>query len=278
MIKVLTSFDECREFAATFDGDVEFSDPMLCDGEQLHGNLIKAFDKPDRFDVLGVFRGDEMIGLFNFMVIRNERYAEMIVGLSRDGDAYSEVFDYLERNYPSYDVDFVFNPKNYLLTDLLRQKEADFEPEQLKMVWRPGELQVDTAGVEPLTDKYVQQYIGIHNRDMYWTGEKVAAARDKFRTLLAIREGEVIGYIDVTYRFDENEPYDLLVLPDYRRMGYGRKLLAKALEMNRPKGMMLLVDIDNQRAIRLYESMGFERKPEENNLTAHWKVTDRDIC
>ena len=84
---------------------------------------------------------------------------------------------------------------------------------------------------------------------MYWTGEKVVQAQDRFRTFLAIHDGKVVGYMDVTYIFKENEPFDLFVLEEYRRMGYGRKLLAKALERNAPNRMMLLVDIDNDPAI-----------------------------
>ena len=78
--------------------------------------------------------------------------------------------------------------------------------------------------------------------------------------------------MDVTYCFEENEPFDLLVLEKYRRKGYGRKMLAKALEMNHPKQMMLLVDVDNMPAIRLYESMGFETADGQNSLTAHWRI------
>ena len=53
-------------------------------------------------------------------------------------------------------------------------------------------------------------------------------------------------------------------------MGYGRKLLAKALEANAPNAMSVLVDADNAPAIRLYASMGFAKK--QTILTAHWTV------
>lgn len=131
---------------------------------------------------------------------------------------------------------------------------------------------LDTTGVELLSGKYAQQYCDLHNKDMYWTGEKVADAQDRFRTFLAIHHGKVVGYLDVTHTFQENEIYDLFVWKAYRRMGYGRKLLAKALEMNQPKGMMLLVDADNDPAIRLYASMGFEKVQNQNNLTARWTI------
>lgn len=274
MIRMIKTYDECRDFALGFDDDPHFSDPMLCHEEQLQNNLIKSIEKPDRHCVLGIYREERMIGLFAFLVLRDEQYIEMLIGLSREKEAYLEMFQYLEQSFPGYSADFVFNPGNFILKELLELRNADFEPEQQKMVLGTPVLGLDTAGVELLSEKYKEPYCAIHNKDMYWTGEKVVQAQDRFRTFLAIHDGKVVGYMDVTYIFKENEPIDLFVLEEYRRMGYGRKLLAKALERNAPNGMMLLVDIDNDPAIRLYESMGFAKVQGQNNLTAHWTVPE----
>ena len=274
MIRIIKTYEECKDFASGFNGDPNFSDPMLCDEEQVQCNLIKSIEKPDRHCPLGIYRGDQMIGLFVFLVLREEKYIEMLVGLSREKEAYLEALHYLEQCYPGYIADFVFNPGNYLLKELLDFRNAEYEPEQQKMVLGTPVLGVDTTGVELLSAQYTEQYCAIHNKDMYWTGEKVAQAQDHFRTFLAIHDNKVVGYMDVTYTFKENEPFDLFVLEEYRRKGYGRKLLAKALEMNQPNGMMLLVDADNDPAIRLYESMGFAKVQGQNNLTAHWTVPE----
>ncbi len=270
-VHIIKSYEECRDFAAGFQCDPCFSDPMLTNEEQAQCNLLGAIDRENRC-VLGVYQGGQITGLFTFLVLRDEQYIEMLVGLSREREAYLEVFHYLEQCYPGYNADFVFNPGNYLLKELLESRNAEFEPEQQKMVLGTPVLGMDTTGVELYSEKYADQYFAIHNKDMYWTGEKVAAAQDHFHTFLAIHDGKVVGYMDVTYIFEENEPFDLFVLKEYRRMGYGRKLLAKALEMNHPKGMMLLVDVDNDPAIHLYESMGFAKVQGQNNLTAHWTV------
>ena len=273
MIRTIKSYDECRDFASSFQGDPNFSDPMLSDEEQVQCNLINAIDRTDRY-VLGVYQDATMIGLFTFLVLRDEHYIEMLVGLSRNKEAYLEALHYLEQCYPGYIADFVFNPGNYLLKELLDFRNAEYEPEQQKMVLGTPMLGIDTTGVELLSAQYTDQYCSIHNKDMYWTGEKVVQTQDRFRTILAIHDGKVIGYMDVTCCFDENEPFDLFVLEDYRRKGYGRKLLAKALELNQPNGMMLLVDVDNDPAICLYESMGFAKVHGQNNLTAHWTVPE----
>lgn len=273
MIRIIQSYDGCREFARSFHNDPNFSDPMLTNEEQIQNNLIQAIQKPDEHCALGIYREEQLIGLFVFLVLRDARYVEMLVGLSREKEAYQEVLCYLNQRWPGYCADFVFNPGNDFLKDLLKLRKAEFEPEQQKMVLETPVVGLDTADVELLSEKYTQQYCAIHNKDMYWTGERVAAAQDRFHAFLAIHDGKVVGYMDVTYTCAENEPYDLLVLEEYRTMGYERKLLAKALEMNQPNGMMTLVDVDDIQTIRLYESVGFVKVQGQNSLTAHWTVS-----
>ena len=53
MIRIIKSYDECRDFVGCFHDDPNFSDPMLSDEEQVHCNLIYAIDRTDRY-VLGV--------------------------------------------------------------------------------------------------------------------------------------------------------------------------------------------------------------------------------
>ena len=141
-----------------------------------------------------------------------------------------------------------------------------------KMVLVDQNLDVDTMGVEVLSEPYWEQYKAIHGKDVYWTAERVIEAPYKFRTLIAIDGQKVVGYMDVTHCFDENEPFDVWVEPPYRRRGWGRKMVAKAIELNRPKDMMLLVDVSNEPAINLYESMGFVKVKGQNNLTVTLKL------
>ena len=146
---------------------------------------------------------------------------------------------------------------------------AEFEPEQQKLVLCRAVPYVPDARIVPYRPEYRAQYLALHTVDRYWTGEKVLAAPEVFRVLLALEAGEAAGYIDLTHNSTENEPYDLFVREKSRRRGLGRALLAAAVQENRPNGMTLLVDIDNEAAIALYEAQGFERADGENNITAH---------
>ena len=142
-------------------------------------------------------------------------------------------------------------------------------PEQQKLVLRRTVPYVPDARIVPYRPEYRAQYLALHTGDRYWTGERVLAAPEIFRVLLAIEDGEAAGYIDLTHNSAVNEPYDLFVRKESRRRGLGRALLSAAVQENRPNGMALLVDIDNESAIALYESQGFDRAEGENNITAH---------
>lgn len=108
-----------------------------------------------------------------------------------------------------------------------------------------------------LPQEYEAQYIDKHNKDTYWTAEKVIKAKDKFRVFLSIHDGKVVGYIDVTYCYKKNEPYAIWVDDEFQNKGYEQALLQAAIEMNKPKKMMVLVDVNNYDEIKMFKSIGF---------------------
>ncbi len=271
MIQKLTSLDSVMDFIRDVQQDPVFSDPMLSTDEQWENNLLRSVKREDE-EVLGVYQDGILTGFFVFLITVADRNIEMIVGLSRFAEAYAEITDYLQGKYPGYQADFVFNPQNFLLRELLEQKGARFDPEQQKMVYSGKLPEVNTEGIVSLSDEYFEQYAAIHNTDMFWTAEKVAKRHDRFNVFLAVDHGNVVGYSDVTNCYGENEIYDILVKEEYRRRGWGRKLLAKVLKENESSGLMLLVDIDNNPAMALYESMGLVKVQGQNNITTFWKM------
>lgn len=268
MLKPLASVTEYMDFINELNRDPNFGDPMLSSEEQIRCNLLEAPNKPTN-KIWGVFEEDRIVGLFVFLILKEESYIEMLVGLSRSPRAYEEMFSFLKDTYKGCQADFVYNPGNHLLHQLLLEEKAQFEIEQQKMVLKREIPCHSSRQIELYSPKYREQYLSIHSKDGYWTAEKVIKASDRFRIILAIEESNVVGYIDITHKYEENEPYDVFVKESYRRKGYGKAMLAKAIELNRPKGMMLLVDADNAAAISLYESLGFEKAVGENNITAH---------
>ena len=92
-LRPLTAID--FDFLASFTGDPEFSDPMLASEEQRHRNLQAALEQPERHAVLGVFREGKQTGLFVFLALREEKYLELLAGLSKDPETYEAVLSYL---------------------------------------------------------------------------------------------------------------------------------------------------------------------------------------
>ena len=268
MLKNLHTLTPYLDFIHACNADPNYRDPMLLTEQQLRRNLLDAPENPHT-RVLGTFEGETLTGVFALLVLEDEQYLELLAGLSRSAAAYAELLAHLRSAYPGYQADFVYNPRNRLLQAALEALDADFEPEQQKLVLRQAVPYVPDARIVPYRPEYKEQYLTLHTGGRYWTGERVLAAPDVFRVLLAVEDGAVSGYIDLTCNSTENEPYDLFVREERRRRGLGRALLAAAIQENRPNGMTLLVDIDNEAAIRLYESQGFECAEGENNITAH---------
>ncbi len=271
MIQKLTTLDSCKEFIDKFRNDPNYSDPHLATPENMDSNLYDAVNRKCS-GVFGVYREDQLIGLFSFDFLTDERYAEMIVGLSGDEEAYEEIAAYLQENYPGFQADFVFNPQNEEIRAMLKSRGASFDKEMQRMILIDNTIAGDTDGIEPLSERYQPQYFAMHETDCYWTAEKVADTPTMFNAFLAVDDGSVVGYLDITNCYDENEIYDMKVMEAYRRMGWGRKLLKKAIESNRPMGLVLYVYVDNAPAIKLYESVGFQKVPGQNSQLATWNI------
>jgi N-acetylglutamate synthase-like GNAT family acetyltransferase len=87
--------------------------------------------------------------------------------------------------------------------------------------------------------------------------------------LIGVENGSVAGYLDVPCKMVENEVLNLQVKDPARETEWSRKLLAKALEMNQPNGMIVLANEDTAE-VNLFESVGFEKVPEQRYVTVTW--------
>lgn len=271
MIKRIPSLRAYDYFIDSFLDDPDYSDPHLSARKEAGEDIEDMVTREDHV-CFGVMKDSELTGLFVLLILPEENYLEMLMGITRDPEAVEELLDYLKKEYRGYLADFVFNPRHRLLKEGLAKRGAEFDTEQQKMVYTHVLPACGTDDIELLSPPYEKQYCEMHTKDMYWTAERVIRAPERFRTFVAVKDGTLIGYLDVDYCFEENEPFDLLVKPEYRRKGYGRRLLAKALLENEPKDMMLLVEVDNTPAIALYQSMGFVKKENANMLTVHWRI------
>ena len=267
MIKEIYSFDLYKKYISDISNDYNYADPHF---EFDHNNLFDSLKKDDR-KAFVVAEAEQVKGLFVWLILPDEKYIEMLIGLSKEESSINEMITYIENKHRGYKLDFVINPKHCLFCYVLKARNAVFENEQQWMICDKDVENIYHYEVVPLTYEYEAQYIDKHNKDTYWTAEKVIEAKDKFRTFLAISEGKIIGYIDVTYCYEKNEPYDIWVDNEFHNMGYEQALLQTAIKMNKPKKMMVLVDVANHEEIEMLKSIGFVSAAGTNSVYATYK-------
>lgn len=267
MIREIESFDTYKDFIRDVSCSPVFADPHFAFDER---NLYDALNRdPDHRKAYIVTLDGSVAGLFVWLILQEERYAEMLVGLTKDEAAIREMLAYIEERCRSFRLDFVINPVNSLFSNVLRSKYAVFEAPQQWMIWK-NEMKLQPYEVVPVSSEYESQYLAVHRKDTYWTAEKVLAAKDTFRVFLALHEGKVIGYIDVTFCHEKNEPYDLWVDDRFLHQGYEQALLQKAVKMNQPKTMVALVNIDDPYEKEIFASAGFVPMPGTNCVHASY--------
>ena len=268
IIQEIHSFDEYEDFIRELATNPLYSDPHFTyDKDNLYRSL-KAKDD----HAFAVLENGITEGLFVWIVLPDERYIEMLIGFTKKEKAFTEMLAYMERNYGGYQMDFVFNPQNTAISRPLKMKGATFDPEQQKMLLTGSTPNVSTAHIELLSEKWTEQYCNLHNVDTYWTAERILSAQDSFRVLLAIKDGQVQGYLDVQYCYEINEIYDLFIKPEASQQGYELALLGKAIELNKPHQMMVVVDVDAKAEIELYTAAGFNRMEGQNSITASYQA------
>lgn len=264
----IQSFEEYSDFILELANNPSYYDPHFAYDKD---NLYGALKKKDEYS-FAVIENGVIKGIFVWLIIPDEKYIEMLIGFTKSKKAFREMLLYMENKYRGYKADFVINPQNAALCELLKEKEAVFDKEQQKMVHIGVVPYMDTSSIELYTEKWKEQYCELHSTETYWKAERILLAKDRFRVLLVIKDGQVQGYLDVTYSFEKNEPYDIFVRPEYRYQGYELALLAKAIELNRPHQMMVLVDVDALEDIVIYTAAGFKKEEGQNSIYATYRL------
>lgn len=137
-----------------------------------------------------------------------------------------------------------------------------------EMKYEGGE-QVPILTLVPFEDKYANAYMQIYNEcffemrraldvkpyHYYQDVEQLAERKDKI--YLYLQDDIIIG----SFVLCDNEIDDVIVNPKFQGQGYGKKLLHTAIAMMQERKVspiILHVAAWNERALRLYETNGFE--------------------
>lgn len=193
---------------------------------------------------------------FDFLVLSDEKYMELLDYCFSDSDSFGNLMVYLRDNYEGYKVDLVYRDSKPFVMEVLNDYSCVYETPQLFMRYK-GNLEGLQSTAKAINTEYEEQYLRIHQDDNhYWTGDKVLKS-DKFKTFVICEDEHVVGYCDTTFADDVNEVFDLFVEEKYRNKGYGRSLMIKCLQEVYPRDLILEVDVDNECAKHLYLSLGF---------------------
>ncbi|MCE7791547.1 GNAT family N-acetyltransferase [Salipaludibacillus sp. CUR1] len=101
-------------------------------------------------------------------------------------------------------------------------------------------------------------FFGIKKKELTLPEEEAKRGVDSY---MAEVDHTVIGKVHLEVTGKTGGVYGLGVLPDYRRTGYGRGILMKAVEKlqeQHVQDVMLQVEANNTHALELYRSCGFE--------------------
>ena len=95
-----------------------------------------------------------------------------------------------------------------------------------------------------------------------WTMDLLRSQLDKTdsRCTVAIEDNSIIGFLAFEQVLDEGSIVEVAVHPDFRRRGIANELITAAIHsVDGLKTVFLEVRESNTPAVRLYESLGFER-------------------
>lgn len=95
-----------------------------------------------------------------------------------------------------------------------------------------------------------------------WTSEQIKSSNDSTVFFLAKEGKKTVGYGGMYTVLDEGYVTNIGVLPDFRRKGWGKKLVNELLNFSKEKGLAFLsleVRVSNMAAISLYSYFGFEK-------------------
>ncbi|OZV13204.1 hypothetical protein CIW83_04835 [Tissierella sp. P1] len=209
-----------------------------------------------------------ILGVLALLVEPEEMYLEAIGGVFAENNykaVAKEFYAYVKDNFKGYRFDAAYPRENEQAIDFMKTigaKLLDFDYE-FRLSKNEYESMTEVGNIILLNEKYYESFVEIHNKfhpDVYWTGERLLEALDKFDIFIILEDDKVVGSI-VTSKFSK-EIYLMEVAEDKQNLGYGTALINKSVKHafnNGADELMVMVDKNNLAALHLYEKLGFKK-------------------
>lgn len=239
-----------------------------------YDNITNQFEKilnhPDD-ELLIKADGNDISGVLALLVEPGDKYIEAIGGVYATvnyEEVAKEFYDYLKTKYRGYQLDAAYPEDNKQAIDFMKSIGAellgyDYELRINKSKYKPALV---TDNITVLDEQHYKGFIELHdkfNPNVYWTGERLIKALDKFDIFIALENDQVIGAV-VTSKLANTveEIYFIEVAENKQRLGYGTALLNKAIQHTINNGtdeLMIMVEKDNVATFHMFEKLGFKK-------------------
>lgn len=226
----------------------------------------KMLDHPH--DRLLIFEeNNQMCGVLALLVDPQEKYLEAIGGVFAERNYHRVArafFEYIARSFSGYSMHAAYPEENEQAVKFMESLGAELEDFDYEMRLQKGEFQICSRynDVVQLTERYFESFVEFHDArhpDVFWAGEKLLDAKDKFRIHIVTENEEVIGSV-VTSRQTE-EIYFISVAKHKQGLGYEKALLLQAVQdafENGGEELLAMVERGNLSEINLFKKLGFQ--------------------
>jgi ribosomal protein S18 acetylase RimI-like enzyme len=239
-----------------------------------YDNMLYSFRKmlnhPDD-EVLICIQNNKIVGVLALCIELKDKYVEAVGGVYAE-ENYQDIalkfVEYLKRKYAGFHFDAAYPKENIEAIYFMQTIGANCIGADLEMTLKKYDFKSTKCNKQVilLNDKYYESFSRFHdesNPNVYWSGERILSALNKFDVFIALDKDEVIGSIVTsTFGNKKREIYFMETDKGYRRQGYAKALLEKSIDRAFSSGaneLIVMIGKDNFPAINMCESFGFGR-------------------
>ena len=236
--------------------------------DNIHAQFERMLDHPHDKILVQEEQG-RITGVLAILVEPEDKYIEAIGGVFAErnyGPVATEFFNCLRENYPGHQMHAAYPEENEQAICFMNSigaelEDYDYELRLKRAAFRGGAGHENTA---QLTEQYYagfSEFHNHHNPDVFWTGEKLLDALDKFRIHIAIENKTIVGAV-VTSKQTEPEIFFLTLAEHHQVLRYGKPLLlhaAKSAYCDGAEEILSMVDKKRSDLLITFEEVGFKR-------------------
>jgi ribosomal protein S18 acetylase RimI-like enzyme len=264
--------EKLTEFAYHMNNEIEHSSTFCAKSKgAIREDLLEGIS---RNCVLACWNDDEIIGVFHCYIDKARSNADCNMLIDSRKSDYNAIAGLLfERFNKSNDAHmkytFFFPKENAECASFLDSIQADRQVNEYRLILKKKHLKSKalTMNVTELSTVYHQSFIELHDSifpDVYVSGKDVIKDIGKNRFVYSIIEnGILIAYSVLRLNRGGSATAEIVAVKEnFRGRGYGRAVLCYLIDTAftsfQADKIDLIVEGDNERAIKLYLDLGFE--------------------